>query len=75
METVAAFIFLVSKITTDGDYSQESKRRLVLGRKAKTKLDSILKNRDVTLLTKIHRVKAMVFPVVIHVCESWTIRN
>ena len=69
METVADFIFWGSKITADGDCSHEIKRHLLLGRKAMTKLDSILKSRDVTLLTEIHLVKAMVFPVVIYRCE------
>ena len=75
METVTDFIFLSSKITADGDCSHQIKRHLLFGRKAMTNVDSILKIIDITLLTKIHRVKAMVFPVVIHVCESWTIRN
>ena len=66
------FIFLGSKITADGDCSHEIKRRLLLGRKAMTNLDSILKSRDITLLTKVSSVKAMVFPVVIYGCESWT---
>ena len=70
METVADFIFLGSKIAADGDCSHEIKRRLVLGRKAMTNLDSILKNRDITLPTKVHLVKAMVFPVVMYGCES-----
>ena len=69
METVTHFIFLGSKITTDGDCSHETKRRLLLGRKAMTKLDSILKSRDITLPAKVHLVKAMVFPVVIYGCE------
>ena len=73
METVRDFIFLDSKITADGDCSHEIKRHLFLGRKAMTKLDSILKSRDITLLTKVHLVKAMVFPVVMYSCESWTI--
>ena len=72
METVADFIFLGSNITMDGDCSHEIKRRLLLGRKATTTLDSILKSRDITLLTKVHLVKAMVFPVVMYRCESWT---
>ena len=72
METVKDFIFLGSKITADGDCSHEIKRRLLLGRKAITHLDSILKSRDVTLLTKVHIIKAMVFPVVMYGCESWT---
>ena len=70
METVRDFIFLDSKITADGDCSHEIKRHLFLGRKAMTKLDSILKSRDITLLTKVHLVKAMVFPVVMYGCES-----
>ena len=70
METVKDFIFLGSKITANGDYSHEIKRRLFLGRKAVTNLDSILKSRDITLLTKVHLVKAMVFPVVMYGCES-----
>ena len=69
------FIFLGSKITADGDCSHEIKRHLFLGRKAMTSLDSILKNRDITLLTKVHLVKAMVFPVVMYGCESWTIKR
>ena len=73
--TVADFIFLGSKITADGDCSHEIKRRLLLGRKVMTNLDSILKSRDITLLTKVHLVKAMVFPVVVHRCESWTIKE
>ena len=75
METVTDFIFLGSKITMDGDCHHEIKRHLLLGRKAMTNLDSILKNRDITLLTKVHRVKAMVFPVVMYKCESWTIKK
>ena len=75
METVIDFLFLGSKITADGDYSHDVKRHLLLGRKAMTKLDSILKSRDITLLTKVHIVKAMVFPVVIDGCESWTIKK
>jgi len=74
-ETVADFIFLGSKITADGDCSHEIKRRLLPGRKIMTNLDNILKSRDVTLLTKIHLVKAMVFPVVMYGCESWTIKK
>ena len=74
-ETVADFIFLGSKITADGDCSHEIKRRLLLGRKIMTNLDSILKSRDITLPTKIHLVKAMVFPVVMYGCESWTIKK
>ena len=69
------FIFLGSKITADGDRSHEIKRRLLLGRKVMTKLDNILKSRDITLPTKIHLVKAMVFPVVVYGCESWTIKK
>ena len=75
METVTDFIFLGSKITADGDCSHEIKRRLLLGRKAMTNLDSILKSRDVTLPTKVHLVKAMVFPVVMYGCEGWTIKK
>ena len=75
METVTDFIFLGSKITADGDFGHEIKRCLVLGRKAMTNLDSILKNRDVTLPTKVHLVKAMVFPVVLYGCESWTLKK
>ena len=72
-ETVAGFIFLGSKITAEGDCSHEIKRHLLLGRKAMTNLGSILKSRDVTLSAKIHLVKAMIFPVVMYGCESWTI--
>ena len=75
METVTDFIFLGSKITSDGDCSHGIKRCLLLGRKAMTNLDSVLKSRDITLPTKIHIVKAMVFPVVMYGCESWTIRR
>ena len=75
METVTDFIFLGSKITADGDCSHEIKRCLLLGRKAMTNLDSILKRRDITLLTKVHLVKAMVFPVVMYGCESWTVKK
>ena len=75
METVTDFIFWGSEITPDGDYSHEIKRHLLLGRKTMTKLDSVLKSRDVTLPTKTHIVKAMVFPVVMYGCESWTIRK
>ena len=75
VETVADFIFLGSKITADGDYSHEIKRHLLLGRKASTNLDSILKSRDITLATKVHLVKAMVFAVVMYGCESWTIKK
>ena len=74
METVTGFIFLGSKITTDGDSSHEIKRLLLLGRKAVTNLDSILKNRDITLPIKVRLVKAMVFPLVMYGCESWTIK-
>ena len=70
METMADFIFLGSKNTVDSDCSQEIKRRLLLGRKAMTKLDSVLKGRDITLLTKVHIIKSMVFPVVMYGCES-----
>ena len=69
------FIFLGSKITADGDCSHEIKRRLLLGRKVMTNLDSILKSRDITLSTKVHLVKAMVFPVVMYGCESWTMKK
>ena len=75
METVRDFIFLCSKITADGDCSHELKRCLLLGRKAMTNLDSILKSRDITLPTKFHLVKAMVFPVVMYGCQSWTIKK
>ena len=75
METVIDFIFLCSKITVDGDCRQEIKRHLLLGRKAITNLDSILKSRDITLLTKVYLVKAVVFPVVVYRCESWTIKK
>ena len=75
METVRDFIFFDSQITSDGDCRHEIKRRLLLGRKAMTNLDSILKRRDITLLTKVHLVKAMVFPVVMYGCESWTIKK
>ena len=75
MDTVTDFIFLGSKITADGDCSHELKRYLLLGRNAMTNLDSILKSRDITLLTKICLVKAMVFPVVMYECESWTIKK
>ena len=74
-ETMADFIFLGFKITADSDCSHEIKRRLLLGRKVTTNLDSILKNRDITLSTKFHLVKAMVFPVVMYGCESWTIKK
>ena len=75
METVRNFIFLGPKITADGDCSHEINRHLLLGRKAMTNLDSILKSRDITLPTNIHLVKAMVFPVVMYGCESWTIKK
>ena len=75
METVTDFIFLGSKITADGDCSHKIKRCLLLGRKAMTNLDSMFKSRDITLLTKVHLVKAMVFPVVMYGCESWTIKK
>ena len=75
VETVADFIFLGSKITADGDCSHESKRHLLLGRKAMTNLDSILKTRDTTLPTKVHLLKAMVFPVAVYGCERWTKEN
>ena len=75
MERVTEFIFLGSKITADGEYSQEIKRSLLFGRKTMTNLDSILKSRDITLLTKLCLVKAMVFPVVRYECESWTIKK
>ena len=75
METVRDFIFLGSNITADGECSHEIKRRLLLGRKSMTNLDSILKSRDITLPTKVHVVKVMVFPVVVYACESWTIKK
>ena len=75
VETVADFIFLDSKISADGDYSNEIKRCLLLGRKVMTNLDSILKSRDITLPTMVHLVKAMVFPVVMYGCESWTVKK
>ena len=75
VETVSNFIFLGSKITAGGDYSHEIKRHLLLGRKVMTNLDSILKSRDITLPTKVRVVKAMVFPVVMYMCESWTINR
>ena len=75
VETVADFIFLGSKITADGDCSHEIKRHLLLGRKVMTNLDSIWKSRDITLPTKVHLVKAMVFPVVMYGCESWTVKK
>ena len=74
-KTVAGFIFLDSKIIADGDFSHEIKRHLLLGRKVMTNLDSILKSRDTTLSSKIHLVKAMVFPVVMYGCESWPIKK
>ena len=75
METVTDFIFLGSKITAHGDCSHEIKRCLLLGRKAMINLDSVLKSRDITLLTKVHLVKAMIFPAVMYGCESWTIKK
>ena len=75
VETVADFIFLGSKITADGHCSHEIKRHLLLGRKVMTNLDSILKSRHITLSTKVHLVKAMVFPVVMYGCESWTVKK
>ena len=75
METVTDFIFLVSKITADGDWHHEIKRRLLLGRKSMTNLDSLLKSRDITLPTKFHLVKAMVCPIVMYGCESWTVKK
>ena len=75
VETVADFIFLGSKITVDGDCSHEIKRRLLLGRKVMTNLDSILKSRDITLPSKVHLIKAMDFPVVMYGCESWTVKE
>ena len=75
METVADFIFLGSQITADGDCSHEIKRRLLLGRKVMANLDSILKSRAITLLTKVYLVKDMVFPVVMYGCESWTVKK
>ena len=75
VETLSNFIFLGSKITADGDCSHEIKRRLLLGRKAMTNLDTMLKNRDITLSTKVHMVKAMIFPVVMYGCESWMIKK
>ena len=74
VEAVTNFIFLGSKITVDGDCSHEIKRHLLLGRKAMTNLDSMLNSRDITLLTKVHTIKAMVFPVVMYGCEIWTIK-
>ena len=75
VETVSDFIFLGSKITADRDCSHEIKRRLLLGRKVMTNLDSIFKSRDITLATKVHLVKPMVFPIVMYECESWTIKK
>ena len=75
VETVSHFIFLGSKITADGDFSHEMKRCLILGRKVMTSLDSIFKSRDITLPTKVHLVKPMVFPVVMYGCKSWTIKK
>ena len=75
VKTVSEFILGVSKITADGEYSHEIKRRLLLGRKVMTNLDSVLKSRDITLPTKVHLVKAMVFPVVMYGCESWTVKK
>ena len=75
METVKDFLFLHFKITADGDCSHEIKRHLLLGRKAMTNLDGVFKSRDITLLTKVHLVKAMVFPMVMYGCESWTIKS
>ena len=75
VETVTDFIFLGSKITADGDCSHEIKRHFLLGRKATTNLDSILKSRDITLPTKVHLIKAMVFPVVMHRCERWIMKK
>ena len=75
VETVSDFIFLGSKITADGDYSHEIKRHLLLGRKVMTNLDSIFKSRDIILSTKVHLVKAMVFPMVMYGCESWTVKK
>ena len=75
VETVSDFIFLGSKITSDGDCSHEIKRCLILGRKVMSNIDSIFKSRDITLPTKIHPVKAMVFPVVMYGCESWTVKK
>ena len=75
VETVLDFVFLGSKITADSDYSHEIKRRLLLGRKVMTNLDSILKSRDITLSAKVRLVKAMVFPVVMYGCDSWTVKE
>ena len=75
METVTEFIFLGSKITADGNFSHEIKRHLLLGRKVMTNLDSILKSKDITLQTKVHLIKVIVFPVVMYGCDSWTIKK
>ena len=75
VEVVTDFLFLASKITADGDCSHEIRRHMLIGRKALTNLDSVLKNRDVTVVTKVHLVKAMIFPVVRYGCESWTIKK
>ena len=75
VEAVTDFIFLGSRITADGDCSHEIKRHLLPGRKAMTKVDSVLKNRDITLYTKVHSIKAIVFPLVMYGCESWTIKK
>ena len=75
VEAVTDFLFLGSKITSDGDCSHEIRRQLLLGRRAMTKLDSVLKSKDITLLTKVHIIKPMVFSVVMYRCESWTIRE
>ena len=75
LETVSDFIFLGSKITADGEFSHEIKRRLLLGRKLMTNLDSIFKSRDITLPTRVHLVKAVVFPVVMYGCETWTVKK
>ena len=75
MEAVTNFLFLDSKITANGDYSHEIKRCLILGRKAMTNLDNILRSRDITLLTKVHIVKSMVFPVAMYECESWAMKK
>ena len=75
VETLSDFIFLSSKITADGDCSHEIKRGLLLGRKVMTNLDSVFKNRDITLPTKVHLIKAMVFPAVMYGCESWTVKK
>ena len=75
VQTVADFIFMGSKITADGDCSHEIKRRLLLGRKVMTNLESIFKSRDITFPTKVHLVKAMVFPVIVYGCESWTMKK